>query len=209
MGLFMNLVSFGAGYAAGAKVGTRPVESVRTALSGSKERAATVAQQARELTSRLKSSAASSPSTPVPGGSVDVRDVREVMTAAPETVETTSGIRDAARALERADIGSVIVVEDGQVRGILTDRDIALRVVAAGLDPSTAKVVDAMTAAPETIAPNASVQEAVSIMRQHDIRRLPVVESGRPIGVVALADLATSSQMPELLSDISSAPPNN
>jgi CBS domain-containing protein len=207
MGLFANLLSFGAGYAAGAKVGTRPVEAVRTAISGGQERVGSVAAQARQLSSRLKPSASRLPR--VPSGSVDIRNVREVMTSAPETVETTSGIRDAAKVLERADIGSVIVVDGGQVRGILTDRDIALRVVAAGLDASTAKVADAMTAAPETIAPTASVQEAVSIMRQHDIRRLPVVEAGRAIGVVALADLATSSEMPDLLSDISSAPPNN
>lgn len=206
MGVFANLLSFGAGYAAGAKVGTRPVEAVRTAISGGQERVGSVAQQARQLSSRLKPSASRLPGA---GGSVDIRNVREVMTSTPETVETTSGIRDAAKVLERADIGSVIVVDGGQVRGILTDRDIALRVVAAGLDASTAKVADAMTAAPETIAPTATVREAVSIMRQHDIRRLPVVEAGRAIGVVALADLATSSEMPNLLSDISSAPPNN
>lgn len=208
MGLFTNLFSFAAGYFIGAKVGTRPIDAVRTAVTGGQGQDLSLAQRARELTSRVQGQA-SSGSRPSHGSSIDVRAVRDVMTAAPETVATTSGIRDAAKVLERADIGSVLVVDGGQVRGILTDRDIALRVVAGGLDPSRARVAEAMTDSPETIEPTASVQEAVSLMRQHDVRRLPVVEGGRAVGIVALADLATSPEVPDLLSDISSAPPNN
>jgi CBS domain-containing protein len=140
---------------------------------------------------------------------LDIREIRQVMTAAPETVELDTPIRDAAALMERADIGNVIVVHDGQVEGIVTDRDIAVRVVAAGRDPVTAAVSDIMTAFPATIAPMASVHEAIELMREHEVRRLPVVEAGRPIGVVALADLSSSPEAQALLADISLAPPNN
>ena len=143
------------------------------------------------------------------GPKVDVRQIRDVMTAAPETIELEAPIRDAAALMARSDIGSVIVVEGGLTRGIVTDRDIAIRVVGEGGDPVTTPVSKVMTPFPASIAPTASVHEAVQVMREHDIRRLPVVEAGRPIGMVALADLSWSPEAQRLLADISSAPPNN
>src|SRR6185436_11052671 len=99
--------------------------------------------------------------------------------------------------------------EGGNIAGIVTDRDIAVRCVAAGRDPKTTKASDAMTRSPVTILPTATVQEAIDVMRAHDVRRVPVVESDRPIGVISLADLSMSSQARSLLADISNAPPNN
>jgi signal-transduction protein with cAMP-binding, CBS, and nucleotidyltransferase domain len=132
------------------------------------------------------------------------------MSATPATVRTTTPVIEAARLLETADIGSLIVVDqDETVLGVMTDRDIALRVVAAGRVISTTVVGDVMTESPETVSASASVQEAVALMRQRDVRRLPVVESGRAIGIIALADLATRSEARALLADISAAPPNN
>jgi CBS domain-containing protein len=143
------------------------------------------------------------------GRTMDVREVREVMTAAPETVDLDAAIRDAASLMSRSDIGNVIVEEGGLIRGIVTDRDIAIRVVAEGGDPATMTVSQVMTPFPATIPPTASVHEAVQLMREHDVRRLPVVEAGRPIGVVALADLSSSPEAQALLADLSFAPPNN
>ena len=138
-----------------------------------------------------------------------MRAVREVMSAAPETVDIDTSIREAAEKMRVADIGNVIVTENGQVKGILTDRDIAVRAVSEGRDPDAAKVGDIMTPSPVTIGPSESVKAAIDLMHQHDIRRLPVVESGRPVGVVALADVSMSPRVQPLLADISTAPPNN
>lgn len=200
MGLFWHAVTFGAGYVAGSRIGDKPVVAVRDAFGQARERATTLADRTGEMVPRASSGAA--------GRTMDIREIREVMTAAPETVELNAPIRDAAALMEHADIGNVIVVDNEQIRGIVTDRDIAVRVIAAGRDPVTTTVADVMTIFPATIAPMASVHEAVELMRKHDVRRLPVVEAGRPIGVVALADLSASPEAQALLADISYAPPN-
>jgi CBS domain-containing protein len=144
------------------------------------------------------------------GGSIDVRTVREVMSGAPETVTPETTLTDAAKVMDRADIGDVLVIDGtGQLRGIVTDRDIAIRAVAEGRDPNTTTVGEVMTPTVETISSNATVQEAIQKMRERDIRRLPVVEGGSPIGVVSLGDLAMSAGSRSVLADLSTAPPNN
>ena len=209
MGLFTNLLSFGAGYAAGVKIGTRPVDATRTLVAKARTDLSSATTRATEMREALARSNVAS-RLRAPGTSVDIREVREVMTSSPETITLTSPIRQAAEVMERSDIGSVIVVANtGDVRGIVTDRDIALRVVAEARDPATTVVSDVMTPSPASIEPTASVQEAVALMRQHDVRRLPVVEGGRAVGVVALADISTSSEAGALLEDLSAAPPNN
>jgi CBS domain-containing protein len=91
----------------------------------------------------------------------------------------------------------------------LTDRDIAVRAVARGLDASSTPVREVLSASTVAISPTSSVQEAIELMRRHDIRRLPVVESGRPIGILSLGDLAVSREPGSLLADISAGQPNN
>ena len=199
MGLFSTIVSFGAGYAVGMRVGDKPVSAARGVMERARGGVSTITSRASEIRGRATGST----------GTVDVREVREVMSAAPETVDVKQNLRDAATLMEHSDIGSVIVTDGGTSAGIVTDRDIALRGAAAGLDPTTTSVRTAMTAAPVSVSPTATVQEAIDIMRAHDVRRVPVVESDRPIGVVALADLATTPQARALLADISMAPPNN
>jgi CBS domain-containing protein len=130
------------------------------------------------------------------------------MTAAPETVTPDTTIRDAAATMERADVGNLLVVENEQLRGIVTDRDIAVRAVGRGLDPSVT-VRDVQTPSTVSVSPTATVAEAVAVMRDNDVRRVPVVEAGRPIGIVSLGDLAVSREPKSLLADITSAPPNN
>jgi CBS domain-containing protein len=200
MGLFGTLISFGAGYVAGMKFGDKPVKAVRNARDEARDKASSLAQTASSWRSKAMGD----------GGSIDVRTVREVMSGAPETVTQETTLADAAKVMDRADIGDVLVVDGtGQLRGIVTDRDIAIRAVAEGRDPNTTTVGEVMTPTVETIPSTATVQEAIATMRRHDIRRLPVVDGGGPIGVVSLGDLAMSPESRSVLADLSTAPPNN
>ena len=141
---------------------------------------------------------------------VDVRPVTEVMSATVETVPSDTSLVEATQRMARADIGDVLVADSGGPRrGIVSDRDIAIRVVAEGQDPRSIRVGDVMSPA-VSVGSNATVEEAMEVMRRHDIRRIPVVDpSGRPIGVISLGDLSTSHKARGVLADISAAPPNN
>lgn len=201
MGLFGTLISFGAGYAAGMKFGDKPVNAFRNVKEEARDKASTLAQTASDLRSRAMGEG---------GGTIDVRTVREVMSAALETVTPDTSLADAAKVMDRADIGDVLIVDGtDQLRGIVTDRDIAIRAVAEGRDPNSTTVEEIMTPAVETISSSATVREAIETMRRHDIRRLPVVDGGSPIGVVSLGDLAMSPGSQSVLADLSTAPPNN
>ena len=131
------------------------------------------------------------------------------MTADPRTVEAGATCVDAAREMRDGDVGSVVVVENGAVAGIITDRDIVVRVVAGGTDPSTAKVRDAATMSPVTLTVDQSVDDAIRTMREQDIRRIPVVQDNRPAGIVSLGDLAIERDTDSALADIASEPANN
>ena len=135
------------------------------------------------------------------------RTINEVMTHDPRTVETGDSVLEAARIMRDADVGNVIVVESGQVAGILTDRGIVIRAIAEGRDAS-AKVGEVCTSGPTTLTPDQSIDDAVRLMREHDVRRLPVVQGGRPVGIVSLGDLAVEQDPDSALADISAAPPD-
>ena len=137
------------------------------------------------------------------------QSIREVMTADPRTVEGGASIADAAREMRDGDVGSVVVVDNGAVAGILTDRDIVVRVVADGTDPGAAKVRDAATMSPVTLTVDQSVDDAIATMRDQDIRRIVVVQDGRAAGIVSLGDLAIERDTDSALADIASEPPNN
>ena len=137
------------------------------------------------------------------------RTVNEVMTADPRTVELGDTLTEAARVLAEADIGAVLVVDEGQVVGILTDRDIVVRAIADGRDPGATSVGDVCSSDVTTLTPDQSVDDAVRLMREHDIRRIPVVQDGRPAGILSLGDLAVERDPDSALADISAAPPND
>jgi CBS domain-containing protein len=137
------------------------------------------------------------------------RTVEEIMTRDPRTVNASDTIVDAARLMNEADIGDVIVVDNGDVKGIVTDRDIVVRGVAEGRDAQSTSVADVCSSGAETVEPSASVDEALQKMRDADIRRLPVVEGGRPVGIVSLGDLAVEREPDSTLADISAASPDN
>jgi CBS domain-containing protein len=136
------------------------------------------------------------------------RTVEEIMTRDPRTVNASDTVLDAARVMRDNDIGDVIVMDDGQVAGIVTDRDIVVRGVAEGRDLDSTEVREVCTAGVETIAPEASVDDALALMREKDIRRLPVAKNGRPVGIVSLGDLAVEREPDSTLADISAASPD-
>lgn len=135
--------------------------------------------------------------------------IRDVMTPEPVTVATNTTLEQAARHMRDAGIGNVIVLEGEQITGILTDRDIVVRAVAEGWDPSQTPVGDVASRELTTISPDETVDAAVALMRERSIRRLPVVESGRPVGIVSLGDLALERDPDSCLGEISAAPPND
>jgi CBS domain-containing protein len=136
------------------------------------------------------------------------RTVEEIMTTNPRTVNVDDTVLDAARVMRDNDIGDVIVVEDGQVAGIVTDRDIVVRAVAEGRDAESTTVSDIATTGTQAMEPEASVDDALRTMREHDIRRLPVVKNGRPVGIISLGDLAVEREPDSTLADISAATPD-
>jgi CBS domain-containing protein len=135
--------------------------------------------------------------------------VSDVMTRNPETVEVSEPVVEAARRMRDADTGDVIVVDNGRVVGLLTDRDIAVRVVAENMDPST-PVREACSATDlQTVGPDTSLDQAVQLMRNNAIRRLPVVENDHAVGIVSLGDLAIELDENSALADISAAEPDD
>jgi CBS domain-containing protein len=122
------------------------------------------------------------------------KKIREVMTTNPRTVDPTTTIVDAARMMRDEDVGPIPIVENNQCAGILTDRDIVLRVVAEGRDPTTTTVGDVASRDLITIDPEQTLDEAARLMAQHQVRRLPVCEEdGNLVGIVAQADLALTA----------------
>jgi CBS domain-containing protein len=136
------------------------------------------------------------------------QSIREVMTADPRTVESGATVADAAREMRDGDVGAVIVVENGSVAGIVTDRDIVVRGVAQGLDPDTTRVSEVASMNVATLTVDQTVEDAIRLVRERDVRRIPVVQDGRPAGVVSLGDLAIERDTGSALADIASEPPS-
>jgi CBS domain-containing protein len=134
--------------------------------------------------------------------------VRDLLKGDPVTVEASATAEEAAKLMDQNDIGNVLVVENGEVQGIVTDRDIVVRIVAKGNGPD-ASVREACTTDLETISSDTSIDEAVQKMEQGNVRRLPVVDDGKPVGVISLGDLAQARDQDSALADISAASPNN
>lgn len=134
--------------------------------------------------------------------------IRHVMTPNPLALPATSLAIEAARAMRDSDIGDVVVLDGQQICGIVTDRDIVVRAVAEGLDPASTPLMDICSRELTTISPQDSVDKAVRLMREKAIRRLPVVENKRPVGIVSIGDLALEKDPNSALGKISAAPPN-
>jgi CBS domain-containing protein len=187
MGFLGTIATFGIGYAAGTVSGRQGMEQLSTRV--------------RQAVSQRGSGDDSS--------SVDVREIRQVMTAAPDAVRITDTLQQATRLMRAKDIGDVLVEdEQGLLAGIITDRDVAIRATAEGADPTTTTVEGVFTHEVTALAPTDTVHDAVRLMRARNVRRLPVVERGKAIGIVSLGDMSVETAPSSALADISSASPD-
>jgi CBS domain-containing protein len=134
--------------------------------------------------------------------------VRDVMMTKLQSVDGKASIQEAAAVMRDNDIGDVLVVADGALQGIVTDRDLVVRALADGRKPDATPVGDVCSPELTVVDAQAEVAEAADIMGSHAVRRLPVVENNEVIGIVSLGDLARRSEPESALSDISAAPPN-
>jgi CBS domain-containing protein len=122
------------------------------------------------------------------------KTIRDLMTSNPTTIEPDKTVVDAAKLMGDEDAGLIPIVEGQKLVGTITDRDIATRVVAESKDPQSTKVRDVMTSRLVTVDPDQDLDEALRLMAQHQVRRLPVVEGdGKIVGIVAQADVAKHS----------------
>ena len=135
------------------------------------------------------------------------QSLRDVMTPDPITVHATSSVVEAAQKMRDADVGPVIVVDDRGGCGIVTARDITIRAVAEGRNPSEIAVDEICSHDVVSLSPDDSVDQAVQVMRENAIRRVAVVEGDRPVGIVSLGDIAMEQEPDSALADISEAPP--
>ncbi|GAA3480039.1 CBS domain-containing protein [Streptomyces yanii] len=137
-----------------------------------------------------------------------VQQVREVMTEDPVVVSALTSVVVVAQLMRREDIGAVLVVDDDRLRGLVTDRDLVVRVLAEGGSINDRTVADACSAELVAVTPDDDVEQALVLMRERAVRRLPVVEEGRPVGVISLGDLSIEHDAGSALGDISAAEPN-
>lgn len=133
--------------------------------------------------------------------------VREIMSSPPVSVRPGDDLAATARTMRDADIGVVLVAEGERLHGLVTDRDLVVRGLAEGADPSS-KVGGICSQVTAVIGPDDDLDSAIGLMRERAVRRLPVVEDGRPIGIISLGDLAIERDRQSGLADISAAPPN-
>jgi CBS domain-containing protein len=120
-----------------------------------------------------------------------MRNCQDVMTRNPATCELQAPVVEAAQLMEREDVGSIPVCENGRLAGIVTDRDIAVRVVAGGRDPKQTTIQEVMTRDPECVKPEDSLDRALEVMESRQVRRIPVIDGGgRLVGIIAQADIA-------------------
>jgi CBS domain-containing protein len=192
------------------KQGLDPARTAR-ALAAIERNALAQSRLLEEAAAALRAAASSEPDTPsgparrsLNGRSVSAKQggqmrqrLRDVMTMGVATVAPGDTIRYAAERMEALDVGSLPVCDGERLIGVVTDRDIAVRAVAAGRDPNRTAVIETMTPALVFAYEEQALDEAVDLMREHEIRRLPVVDaSHRLVGIVALADLAVRGDLP-------------
>ncbi|MFI9824856.1 CBS domain-containing protein [Streptomyces sp. NPDC052013] len=134
--------------------------------------------------------------------------VRDIMTSAPVTVGPHTSVAEVARVMRDRDLGAVLVTDGDQLRGLVTDRDLVVRSLAEGGDPEQTTVAGACSEDLVTVAPDDELDSAIRLMRDHAVRRVPVVDRGHAVGVVSLGDAAMERDPGSALGDISVARPN-
>jgi CBS domain-containing protein len=129
------------------------------------------------------------------------RLVRHVMTESPKTLGPTMTAEDAAGLMAKYDVGVIPIVEDETLVGLVTDRDLVVRVLAAREDPARVALGSIATRSPVTIGPDTRLSEARGLMQQHRVRRLPVVKADDLVGIVSLGDLAVADPSRRAIGD--------
>ncbi|MGW2937568.1 CBS domain-containing protein [Streptomyces sp. NPDC001156] len=134
--------------------------------------------------------------------------VRDIMTSQLVTVEPQASVTAVAQKMRDENIGIVLVTEGDELRGLVSDRDLVVRALAEGGDLEQKTVASACSDDLVTVAPDEELDRAVDLMREHSVRRLPVVEEGHPVGIVSIGDMAIERDAQSALGDISAAKPN-
>jgi CBS domain-containing protein len=138
-----------------------------------------------------------------------MRKVRDIMSPAPVCMAPDESVSAAALAMKQHGIGTVLVVADGRLSGLVTDRDITVRVLAEDRDPRTTPVGDICGAELATLGPDDDVERASLLVRERAVRRIPVLQDGAPVGVVSVGDLALEKDANPALSGVSAVPPSS
>ena len=134
--------------------------------------------------------------------------IRELMTSDPVVLDASATVYDAGRAMKARDIGDVLVRRDGKLWGIVTDRDLVVRALAQDRDNATRiQLGDIATTDIAAVSPDTPIDEAIRLMREKKVRRLPVVEGTRPLGILSIGDRAVARDRESALAEISAAPP--
>jgi CBS domain-containing protein len=131
------------------------------------------------------------------------RKVREIMSAAPVCMAASESVSAAAKAMKERESGTVLVLSGGRLAGLVTDRDIAIRVLAENRDPLTTRLDDICSSELAVLSPDDAVETAIRLVRDRAVRRLPVMADGTPVGVVSIGDLALDKDEGSALSRIS------
>ncbi|MGI8478286.1 MAG: CBS domain-containing protein [Gaiellaceae bacterium] len=122
------------------------------------------------------------------------KTVRDAMTASPTVIASDKMVVDAARTMATENVGSLPVVEEQKLVGMITDRDLVTNVLAKDLDPNKVPIAEVATQNPVSVSPNESLDTALERMAEMQVRRLPVVEDGRLVGILAQADVSRTAQ---------------
>lgn len=136
------------------------------------------------------------------------RKVREIMSAAPMCMAASDSVSAAAKAMKLRGTGTVLVLCEGRPAGLVTDRDITVRVLAENRDPLATKLGDICSTDLAVLSPDDDIEEATRLVRDRAVRRLPVLADGTPVGVVSIGDLALNADERSAVSQVSSVPPN-
>jgi CBS domain-containing protein len=119
-----------------------------------------------------------------------VTQIRDLMTENPSSCAPATPVVEAAKVMAREDVGSIPVVDGGRLVGVVTDRDLVVRVLAEGRDPERTTVADVASSDVATVSPDESLDQALELLARHQVRRLPVVEGEQLVGILAQADVA-------------------
>ena len=118
--------------------------------------------------------------------------VRHAMTDSPQTAKPDMTAADAGALMRQLDVGVIPVVKGEELKGLVTDRDLVLRVMAERKDPDDVKLGEVVTKSPVTVTPDMKLPEALDLMREHKVRRLPVLKGKELVGILSLGDVAVA-----------------